>query len=54
VIVAVTVTATFKLVLPLGVTRFGEVMLGATPVVPPLTVEVTGLVNAPTALTLTV
>ena len=51
---ALLVTATFKVVLPPGVTGFGEAMLGVTPVVPPLTVKVTGLVNAPTALTLIV
>jgi hypothetical protein len=50
---ALLVTATFNVALPPGATVFGE-MLGVTPVVPPLTVKVTGLVNPPTALTLIV
>jgi hypothetical protein len=51
---ALLVTATFNVVLPPGETGFGELMLGVTPVVPPVTVKETGLVNAPTAATLTV
>jgi hypothetical protein len=51
---ALPVTLTFNFVLPPGETGFGDAMLGVMPVVPPVTVSVTGFVKAPTGLTLTV
>lgn len=45
------VTATLKVPVPPGVTELGGVMLGVTPVVPPLALRVTALVNVPIALT---